>query len=257
LKLAASDFDGTLFIKHEIVKETVEAILSWRQAGHKFGVITGRDYGMLLPQLKFFGIESDFSICNNGAIIFSGNGTVLYQAKIQPSILYDLATHQCLADSLHVAFSQADQTFVYQAKADSWIVREGKQWNFPVQMIEAEKISSLRDVQQISLGFSQQEQAAQAAAQLNLLFGDNVQACQNRGSVDITPLGIDKSTGIEMLLQIKQWEQADVYVIGDESNDLSMICKFGGYAMASARDLIQRQAKKSFISVGSMLREYR
>jgi len=33
--------------------------------------------------------------------------------------------------------------------------------------------------------------------------------------------------------------------------------KFGGYAMASARDHIQRQAKKSFLSVGSMLREYR
>ena len=77
---------------------------------------------------------------------------------------------------------------------------------------------------------------------------------QFRGSVDITPLGIDKSKGIEKLLVLKSWQNSEVHVIGDEINDLPMIHRFDGYVIESAR-AVRREAKKSFVSVGSMLRD--
>ena len=52
LKVAASDYDGTLFRDDIITARDAEAIRKWRAAGHKFGVVSGRDHGMLMPQLK-------------------------------------------------------------------------------------------------------------------------------------------------------------------------------------------------------------
>jgi HAD superfamily hydrolase (TIGR01484 family) len=256
LKVAASDFDGTLFVDNGICPENAEGVQLWRAVGNKFGVVTGRDYGMLVPQLEHFGIGYDFAICNNGAIIFDEDGRVLYQAEIPQQMLYVVATHPCVVESLHVAFSQAQRSCVYREREGSWIAREAKQWDFLLKIIEMAEINELSRVHQIALGFASLDGAAEAARQVNLLFGDTVYACQNRGSVDITPLGINKSKGIEKLLALKSWKNSEVHVIGDEINDLPMIHRFDGYAIESARAVIRSEAKKSFVSVGSMLREY-
>ena len=52
MKVAASDYDGTLLRGGKIDAETKEGIARWRAAGHKFGVVSGRDYGMLVPQQR-------------------------------------------------------------------------------------------------------------------------------------------------------------------------------------------------------------
>ena len=69
MKVAASDYDGTLFRQGKIDEETLQGVRKWRAAGNKFGVISGRDYGMLVPQLIAYGVEFDYTVCNNGGII--------------------------------------------------------------------------------------------------------------------------------------------------------------------------------------------
>ena len=87
LKVAASDYDGTLFRDDIITAEDAEAVRQWRAAGHKFGVVSGRDHGMLWPQLKHYGIEYDYLACNNGGLISDGQNRVLWEARIEPSVL--------------------------------------------------------------------------------------------------------------------------------------------------------------------------
>lgn len=257
MKLAATDFDGTLYKADEICRENIAAIQAWRAAGHKFGVITGRDYGLLVPQLRYFGIADDFAVCNNGAIIFDGAGRLLYQAEIKPDIVTAVALHPCVKESLHVAFSQADRTCIYQEREGSWIFREARQWDFPLRIVEKDDIAQLQKVQQIALGFASVEAAGDCAAKLNALFGESIHAYQNRASVDITPPIISKSEGIKKLLELMDWKRdSQLYVIGDETNDLPMIRQFQGYAIASAREEIRREAQQTFSTVGSMLRKF-
>jgi hydroxymethylpyrimidine pyrophosphatase-like HAD family hydrolase len=90
MKIGASDYDGTLFRQRTIAAEDVEGIRSWRAAGNKFGVVSGRDYGMLMPQLKHYGIESDYAVCNNGGIIFRADGTPLWQGRIPLHVLTEI-----------------------------------------------------------------------------------------------------------------------------------------------------------------------
>ena len=90
MKVAASDYDGTLFRQDRIAKSDAEAIKKWREAGHKFGVVSGRDHGMLVPQLQHYGVGYDYLACNNGGIICTADGKVLWEAKIAPEMLANL-----------------------------------------------------------------------------------------------------------------------------------------------------------------------
>ena len=77
-KVAASDFDGTIYRNEKISDDDIAAVRAWRAAGNKFGIVTGRAFGMLEPLLKTLGLDVDFSICCNGAVIFDGNLQIVF-----------------------------------------------------------------------------------------------------------------------------------------------------------------------------------
>lgn len=103
MKVAASDYDGTLFREDRIAKSDAEAIRKWREAGHKFGVVSGRDHGMLVPQLQHYGVGYDYLACNNGGIICTADGKVLWEAKIAPEMLAELTQLPRVRKSFHFA----------------------------------------------------------------------------------------------------------------------------------------------------------
>lgn len=140
MKIAASDYDGTLFRNDEIAAEDARGVHAWRAAGHKFGVVTGRDYGMLVPQLHHYGVEFDYAVCNNGGIIHDAAGHVLHQEKIAARVLHAIAAEPGVRRSLHFAFSAPGRTFLCHDREGSWIMREAEQWDFPVVKITEEEI---------------------------------------------------------------------------------------------------------------------
>ncbi|HCB93068.1 MAG TPA: haloacid dehalogenase [Selenomonas sp.] len=253
MKIAASDYDGTLFRDDEISESDVEGVRRWRNAGHKFGVVTGRDYGMLMPQLRHYGIGSDYAICNNGGLICKADGTPLWQAEIPLSTLVDMVKEPCVRKSFHFAFSAADCTYLYHESEGSWITREAKQWNFKIVGIHEEDIMSLPRIHQFSLGYPEPDEAAETSRIINEKYGDVVHAYQNRCSVDVTPKGVSKRQGIEKLISLMDWESPEVFAIGDEINDLPMIEAFQGFTVDTAREAIKAKARKTYSGVGAML----
>ena len=256
MKVAASDYDGTLLRGGKIDPETIEGIKAWRAAGHAFGVVSGRDYGMLVPQLRAYGVEFDYTVCNNGGIIRGADETVRFQATIAPHALTAIAAEPTAQKSFHFAFSAADVTYLCHHSEGSWIEREAKDWDFPIVYIEESDIGTRKDIQQFSLGFPLPEESNACAAVLNAKLGEYIHAFPNACSLDVTPAGVGKDQGIRKLLSVMGWEGADVYAIGDETNDLPMLRAFDGYSLTSARKEIQAQARKVFPSVGAMLKSF-
>ena len=105
LKVAASDYDGTLFRDDIITAFDADAVRQWRAAGHKFGVVSGRDHGMLWPQLVHYGIEYDYLACNNGGLISDGQNQVLWEARIEPALLKKASELPLVRKSFHFSFS--------------------------------------------------------------------------------------------------------------------------------------------------------
>ena len=237
MKVAASDYDGTLLRGGKIDEETLQAVKKWRAAGNKFGVISGRDYGMLVPQLRAFGLEFDYTVCNNGGIIRDAEEKVRFQAEIEPAALAAIAEEPLAAKSFHFAFSAADVTYLCHQSEGSWIEREAKEWDYPIIYIEESEIGTLKKIQQFSMGFPLPAES---------------DAC----SLDITPVGVGKDQGIRTLLSVMGWDGAEVFAIGDETNDLPMLKAFDGYTLTTAREAIQKQAKEVFPSVGAMMLTY-
>ena len=126
MKIAASDYDGTLYRRGTISAETIEGVRAWRAAGNKFGMVSGRDYGMLMPQLKHYGVEYDFTICNNGGIIRDASDNVIYQRSIDGRVLEQMSLEPPVRQSCHFAFSSRDVTYLCHEREGSWITREAK-----------------------------------------------------------------------------------------------------------------------------------
>lgn len=253
MKIAASDYDGTLFRNDEISSADAKSVHDWRLAGHKFGVVTGRDYGMLAPQLKYYGIESDYAVCNNGGLICRVDGTPLWQGKIPLQVLAEMVQLPSVRRSFHFAFSAASTTYLYHEREDSWISREAKQWNFKIVNIVEADILSLPQIHQFSLGFPEASESLAVSKILNERFGEYIHAYPNRCSLDITPHGVSKRQGIEKLIELMDWQKTEVFAIGDEINDLPMIEAFNGFTVTTAREAIKQKARQAYDSVGAML----
>ena len=248
LKIAASDFDGTLFREQKISAEDFAAIKNWRAAGNKFGLVTGRCYQMLTPHLREFDLALDFAICCNGAIICDGAGKVLFETELPPKILLEIMREPFMAqNSLHFLFEAADETFCVNVKENSWVMREKN---------HAAQVESLpKKINQLALGFETSETAQFAADFLNRKYGAQIFAQRNTYSLDIVPAGMNKGAGVAKLLELQNW-RGKIFVVGDESNDLPMIKRFGGYTVATAKDFVKREASAVFESVGMMLNHF-
>lgn len=253
MKVAASDYDGTLFRQRTIAQADVDGITAWRRAGHKFGVVSGRDYGMLIPQLKHYGVTYDYAVCNNGGIIYKTDGTPMWQGSIPLRVLAEMVQEPGVRRSFHFAFSAADTTYLYHDREGSWIAREAKEWDFNIHRIKEQDIMSLPQIHQLSLGYPKADEVVEVAAILNEKYGAYVHAYPNGCSLDVTPANVSKEQGIRKLLQVMHWEQAEVFAIGDETNDLPMITAFNGFTVDTARDVIKAKARKSYAGVGAML----
>ena len=256
LKIAASDFDGTLFRGEKFSSEDLAAIKNWQASGNLFGLVTGRCYPMLIPHLREADLKIDFAICDNGAVIFDDAEKIIFETEIPKEILLTLFNEPFLKKSLHFLFEAADEVFCVNVKENSWVVKERPRWEFFLTTIDAAQIKTLpKKINQFALGFESSEEAQEAADFLNKNFGDVIFAQKNTRSLDIVTAGTNKARGVENLLQVCNLD-GKVFVIGDESNDLPMIKKFGGYTVSTAKDFVKREAAEVFDSVGAMLKNF-
>ena len=255
IKIAASDFDGTLFRAEKISAEDFEAIKNWRAAGNKFGIVTGRAYVMLAPLLRDFDLAIDFALCCNGAAMYDGDGKLFHEVELPKKILAAIIDEPFAQKSFHFAFEAAAEIFCACVKENSWVVREQNRWRFPLKIVEPAEILTLPKINQLALDFASPDEALAAAEILNKKFGDVIFAQKNTHSVDVVPFGMNKARGVENLLRLRNWD-GKVFAVGDESNDLPMIKKFGGYTVATAKDFVKREATEIFDSVGAMLNHF-
>ncbi len=250
MRVAASDYDGTLHLRGEVPAETVAAIRAWRDAGNVFGVATGRDLSMLLPEIERWGFDFDFLVCATGAIVYDGNLSVLHSTDIADAVVPDLLAHPATHASQHCAVFSLGTAYLHLNGPDSWYPRLG----VPYTEVTLEEAAKVRRVQQVSLTYPNADEAAAHTRSLNQAFDGSLYAYQNKWCIDIARVGISKATGLEALLAAKGWPEEGLLAVGDGQNDLPMIRRFDGVTVSGAADAVRREARAEYTSVGHMLR---
>ena len=154
LKVAASDYDGTLFRDDIITAFDADAVRQWRAAGHKFGVVSGRDHGMLWPSLYITALNTIICL-HNGGLFSDGQNQVLWEARIEPALLKKASGIALVRKSFHFSFSSEDKTYLCHDLDGTWVRREAAQWNYPLVTITEDDIEHLPQIiHQFSLGFT-------------------------------------------------------------------------------------------------------
>ena len=250
MRVAATDYDGTLCIDHVVAEETLAAITRWRAAGNVFGIVTGRDLSMVVHEVDRWKIPVDFLVCCNGAVVYDGERTLLHSADIPDCVVARVLRHPAALASVHYELCISGVVHLYIRDERSWFPKIG----VPYRVATLEEAVAARGIQQISLSYFTAEEGKRHADALNESFsGEGVHAHQNKWCVDVTRSGVDKASGILELLRLRGWPEEGLLAIGDGENDLSMIRHFNGVTVPGAPDVVTSAASGIYATVGAML----
>lgn len=111
MKIAFSDFDGTLYFHDEAIipQINIEAVNKWRQQGNLFVLCSGRDVHSLMHEVNNQKLSYDFVICNNGGTIFDKNLKLIKSFPLDKIQLEKLVHSDIAKESWHILFSSAEK----------------------------------------------------------------------------------------------------------------------------------------------------
>ena len=238
MKIIASDFDGTINYHGKISDEDKAAIRLFRQKGHKFGIVTGRDAELSQWIRQGDGFEFDFIISCTGGFIRSGDGDVLYSKRGKIGPFFDDLIKKAL--ELGAGFFAISNGF-----NKCYVDTLGK---IPYDL------SILKEFTHANCNFPSDEAAQRFADFVNDNFSDKISAHRNGWSVDMPPVNTSKVTGIYEYARLCGGNP-EIYAVGDNVNDISMIKEFCGYAVSNAVDSVKAVAKHQCNRIADMIED--
>lgn len=248
MRILGSDFDGTL--THKLGEETFAAIRAWREAGNKFGIVSGRATGFFFElKERYPALEMDFFVGFNGAAIVDGNGQPLYEKR------YDgVSSRKLIGDLLEwdcpCAFYNGDRFYCVvnnRENIPSWI--DATDARYPVELPELPYF-----VQISTLCPEGEGRAAATVEKIREVYGDKLNPLQNGICIDIVPPAINKTTGLLRIAEHFGASREYVIAVGDNINDTDMIRDFYSYAMLRGVDSIKELADATTETVAELIR---
>jgi HAD superfamily hydrolase (TIGR01484 family) len=249
MRIAVSDYDGTLFYDGRVKQEDIEAIHTWRKAGNLFGWATGRDLSLALHGAKRWGIPFDFLVCMNGAALYDSNLRLLKSRDIPQGLIRSVLTHPAALASMHYQLCINGINKIYIRSERSYFRKS----ELSFQQVTYEDALLVREVQQISLAYASEHDYYRYAESLQTDFRDMLSFNLNGFFIDINQKGVNKLSGLLDILAIQGWPAEDLLAIGDGENDMSMIRHFKGFSVSNAPEKVARAAAAVYHSVGEML----
>ena len=208
-RAVASDFDNTLFFwgdEEPLRAADLFGILYFQQRGGLFGLCTGRSLVGVRDEIGPW-MHPDFYILASGALVIDGEENVLFRQCLSLKTVESI--YDRYSSSLY-AVIQANDT-VYTFRDETYL------------QTHIDSFEELKEayVYGLSLAAQDEKTAAEVAAEINEIYGEEVTAFLNVTHVDIVPKGCSKGSGIEVIR--KAFSIREMYGIGDSYNDLPLL----------------------------------
>lgn len=228
-KVLICDLDGTLLDKNnEISLESMKKVQSFSNSGGIFIIATGRlDHDIVYVE-KQLGVQGDYRISQNGAVITNKGGTVVFKDEINSyvakgimEILDERNERVEVNDAIRRYFSSPRPMggvaeFVDSAVIDPQLSKEVGDSLIPTSFLIFGK----------KLGFKEIKTAISKKY-------DNIVNCveTSDSSLEIMSKNVSKGIAVRKIMKEMNILTKDVYVIGDSENDISMF-EAAGYSFA-------------------------
>ena len=247
MKILGSDYDGTLNYGG-ITEEKLSAIRQWRAAGHKFGIVSGRNGDFLETLLQMHpAMELDFFAACSGGYITDREGKVLFEARCDQvpaeKLVEDLIGWGCRI--IHVSGEEYHLVIEGTEGLPDWVYKE--------KHCSLAELPAAEYFNQVSVELESPQAAAAVVERIRQKYGDLLNPLQNHICIDIVPFGMNKAVGLARLTEVYGGSREDVVVIGDNINDLDMIRAFRSYAMASGVQTVKDAADEIVNDVAEVI----
>ena len=246
-----SDYDGTLRQNGEIDKSVLVAIKEFRDKGNLFAVVSGRGYETGYKKFKENNeFPFDYVINNNGAYACDYEGNVVFSKTVDAKMSFGKSTF--LKHFVKRGMELTNNKCVVDFERERWAFH-------PDSLSGDEIFKPISDIDKI-LKFSSvhllcnnDDNAAGVCDVLKQEFGDYINPVQNGFAIDVTPLGVDKASGIQYLIDAVGIDKDFVWTVGDNYNDYTMIEKYHGCAIKSGVEKLKDVAEYVCDDVGDAI----
>lgn len=200
MKIIASDFDNTLFVEdEEKFCKNIEAIRKFISYGNLFCIITGRNYPSIKELLLKYEIPYSYLICNDGAKIFNN---------------VDYCFDTTLLDKINI----------------EKIVSVLEQDDCPYYLDDGyNETNNSNDCVKIAVEIENLEKAIKTVEKIKEVSDCYIYMSKNY--INITDKLANKYYGLVRLFNKEKLSLSNLYVIGDEVNDVEMVKKFNSAIM--------------------------
>lgn len=243
IPLLVSDLDDTLLTSSKTISEKNKAsIQAFRQAGGQFTIATGRNLHESIRYIEELELTIP-AILGNGSILYdplTKKTTILNQ--LDKTLIHDLYTRTSeLPKEVDFLIYSTEIIYGY----DLHFINQDLAKMYDIRLEILDQLSSLPNEPILKLvGFSTNhlEELRHWTEQLNL----PIEAAQSSDrAIEILPVGVNKGSALELLVNQLGLAFDQVAAVGDQLNDISMLCKVGHpFAVANANPLTIQTAKQ-------------
>ena len=259
IKLIASDLDGTMFEKGNVIPETnLKAINDINNSNINFTICTGKTYSLFKNICEDIG--TGYGIFGNGnQIINLKNGEEIYRKLLRnEDVLFCINTAKKLKLHVHLYTNKEviTEKLLYMDLRNFELTKNDKNIDLEFKIVtdiqeyvekENPEILKLVISAEKDLASLKKEFAKNKNLQVNLIrkvdkYRDEIIGKEYE-YLDIMPAGINKEQALEVLENYLKIDKSEVLAIGDNLNDLEMIKDSGvGIAVANAYDEVKEVA---------------
>ena len=259
IKLIASDLDGTMFEKGNVIPETnLKAINDINNSNINFTICTGKTYSLFKNICEDIG--TGYGIFGNGnQIINLKTGEEIYRKLLRnEDVLFCINTAKKLKLHVHLYTNKEviTEKLLYMDLRNFELTKNDKNIDLEFKIVtdiqkyvkrENPEILKLVISAEKDLASLKKEFAKNKNLQVNLIrkvdkYRDEIIGKEYE-YLDIMPAGINKEQALEVLENYLKIDKSEVLAIGDNLNDLEMIKDSGvGIAVANAYDEVKEVA---------------
>ena len=208
MKLFVTDYDDTLYLDDESIKETNKLLKKLKENDFLVVIATGRSFPSIHNQVLLHNIDYDYLICADGSIIYNNKKTIETMYRLNKEILKPFKEFYKDLNYEEIQFSYPEGYSNIYKDNDNLI---GINVCLTSDKYTDELVNSF-----LSMKKDYPDYSFLAYRHPNYSY------------LCVKPIGISKSAGIKYIMNKHNIKKEDIYVIGDSSNDCEMIKDFNG-----------------------------
>lgn len=266
--MVCTDLDGTIAFHREednsvYIKEAdLAALHQLRQSGYAIVVATGREMNGIRSFLRQSIVAFDYYIGGNGGVITNQNFKILRNTPLPKDTMVKM-----------IAYIQNEYPDIRMMGTDGWRVYyiDSPYTNVQVDPEDTRNVEIISLAEYIEGDYNFIMMNANAGkehrkdpeaimpleADVRRLFGHEINIFRNQAFLDFAPFGVSKGNAVEYLADHLNLSKAQVHVIGDSWNDVSMFeIDANSYSFKHAEEELQKRAGNVVESFAEMVDKF-